>query len=58
MRSLFLNYEDALCVYSPEAIAEVRGFIDGLISECAAEPPVFPERRVIEQIALLLAPEL
>jgi cardiolipin synthase len=58
MRSLFLNYENALCVYSPEAIAEVRGFIDGLISECAAEPPVFPERRVIEQIALLLAPEL
>lgn len=58
MRSLFLNYEDALCVYSPEAIAEVRGFVDGLISECAAEPPVFPKRRVVEQIALLLAPEL
>ena len=58
MRSLFLNYEDALCVYSPEAIAEVRGFVDGLISERAAEAPVFPEHRVIEQIALLLAPEL
>jgi cardiolipin synthase len=58
MRSLFLNYEDALCVYSPEAIAQVRGFIDGLISDCAPEPPVFPKRRVIEQIALLLAPEL
>jgi cardiolipin synthase A/B len=58
MRSLFLNYEDAVCVYSPAAIAEVRGFIDGLISECPSEPPVFPERRVIEQIALLLAPEL
>jgi cardiolipin synthase len=58
MRSLFLNYEDALCLYSPEAIAEVRGFVDRLISECAAEAPVFPERRVVEQIALLLAPEL
>jgi cardiolipin synthase A/B len=58
MRSLFLNYEDALCVYSPEAIAGVRGFVDGLISECAKEAPVFPERRVVEQIALLLAPEL
>jgi cardiolipin synthase len=58
MRSLFLNYEDAVCVYSPEAIAEVRKFIDGLISECASEPPVFRVHRVIEQIALLLAPEL
>jgi cardiolipin synthase len=58
MRSLFLNYEDALCVYSPEAIAQVRGFIDGLIAECASEPPHFPERPMVEQIALLLAPEL
>jgi cardiolipin synthase len=58
MRSLFLNYEDALCVYSAEAIAEVRGVVDGLISECAPDPPVFPQRRVIEQVALLLAPEL
>lgn len=58
MRSLFLNYEDALCVYSPEAIAQVRAFIDNLISDCASDPPVFPKRRVVEQIALLLAPEL
>lgn len=58
MRSLFLNYEDALCVYSPDAIAKVRGFIDGLISECAKEPPVFPKHRVVEQLAVLLAPEL
>lgn len=58
MRSLFLNYEDALCVYSPEAIAQVREFIDKLISDCASEPPVFPQQRVAEQIALLLAPEL
>jgi len=58
MRSLFLNYEDALCVYSAEAIAAVRGFVDELISQCATEAPVFRERRVVEQIALLLAPEL
>lgn len=58
MRSLFLNYEDALCAHSPEAIAAIRGFVDGLIAECAAEPPVFPERPVLEQLALLLAPEL
>jgi cardiolipin synthase len=58
MRSLFLNYEDALCVTSPGAVAQVRGFIDGLIAECAGEPPVFPEHRVIEQLALLVAPEL
>jgi cardiolipin synthase len=58
MRSLFLNYEDALCVYSSEAIAQVRSFIDGLIAECAAEPPTFPKHRVLEQLALLLAPEL
>jgi cardiolipin synthase len=58
MRSLFLNYEDALCVYSPEAIAEVRSFIDTLIAACASEPPVFPERRIVEKLALLLAPEL
>jgi cardiolipin synthase len=58
MRSLFLNYEDALCLYSSDAIAQLRGFIDGLIAECAAESPAFPEHRVLEQLALLLAPEL
>jgi cardiolipin synthase len=58
MRSLFLNYEDALCVYSSVAIAQVRGFVDGLISECSPERPPDREHRVIEQIALLLAPEL
>lgn len=57
MRSLFLNYEDACCVYSSAAIAQIRAFVDGLIAECGAAPGV-PERRVIEQIALLLAPEL
>lgn len=58
MRSLFLNYEDALCAYSPAAVAEIRRFIDGLIAECPAQAPVFPERKVLEQLALLFAPEL
>jgi cardiolipin synthase len=58
MRSLFLNYEDALCLYSPGAIAQVRAFVDGLISECTPDAPPHREHRVIEQIALLLAPEL
>ncbi|MGH7283639.1 MAG: phospholipase D-like domain-containing protein [Polyangiaceae bacterium] len=58
MRSLFLNYEDALCVYSSDAIALVRAFVDTLISECGSERPVFPEHRILEQIALLMAPEL
>jgi cardiolipin synthase len=58
MRSLLLNYEDALCLHSREAIASVRGFVDELISQCPPEAPVFREHRVLEQVALLLAPEL
>jgi cardiolipin synthase len=58
MRSLFLNYENALCLYSPGAIGEVRAFIDGLIAQC--EPGRAPDRErwVIEPLARLLAPEL
>lgn len=58
MRSLFLNYEDALCVYSPEAIAQIRGFIDELIHTCGAPPPKESTHRIVEQLAELLAPEL
>ena len=58
MRSLFLNYENALCVYSSGAIAQVRAFIDGLIAECVAEGPPGREHRLAEQVARLLAPEL
>jgi cardiolipin synthase len=57
MRSLFLNYEDALFVRSPEAIGQVRGYVEGLVAECPADPPAEPERRILEQIALLVAPE-
>ncbi|MEO7109118.1 MAG: phospholipase D-like domain-containing protein [Polyangiaceae bacterium] len=58
MRSLFLNYEDALCVYSSAAIAEVREYADDLIAECMERGPHDRERWVIEQLARLLAPEL
>jgi cardiolipin synthase len=58
MRSLFLNYENALCVYSPEAIAAIRGFIDGLLAECETRGPPGREHRIREQLARFLAPEL
>jgi cardiolipin synthase len=58
MRSLFLNYEDALCVYSPGAIGAIRAFIDGLMAECVAEGPPVREHRIREQLARFLAPEL
>ncbi len=53
MRSLFLNYENALCVYSPGAIGQVRAFIEDLIAQC--EPGRPPERghAVIEALARL-----
>ena len=58
MRSLFLNYENALCVYSPEAIGAIRGFIDSLIAECVTEGPPVREHRLLEQLARFMAPEL
>jgi cardiolipin synthase len=58
MRSLFLNYENALCVYSPDAIAAIRGFIDGLMAECDTEGPPGREHRLREELARFLAPEL
>ncbi len=58
MRSLFLNYEDALCLYSEGAIAQVRTFIDGLFAECVDEAPRERRNWVLERIARLLAPEL
>jgi cardiolipin synthase len=58
MRSLFLNYENALCVYSPGAVSSLRAFVDGIISQSVSDGP--PSRRhvLIEQIARLVAPEL
>jgi cardiolipin synthase len=58
MRSLFLNYENALCVYSPGAISSLRSFVDGLISRSVSEGPPVRQHVLIEQIARLVAPEL
>jgi cardiolipin synthase A/B len=58
MRSLFLNYENALCAYSSEAIGAIRGFVDSLIAECDANGPAGGEHRILEQLARFVAPEL
>ncbi len=58
MRSLFLNYENALCVYSPEAVGAIRQFIDDLMAECVTDAPPAREHRILEQLARFLAPEL
>jgi cardiolipin synthase A/B len=58
MRSLFLNYENALCVYSAGPIAQIRSFVDGLIAECSRDGPPAREHRLIEPLARLFAPEL
>jgi cardiolipin synthase len=59
MRSFFLNYEDALCLYGSEDIAQARAWIDGLIAECTATPPHSGhEHWLLEQLARLLTPEL
>jgi cardiolipin synthase len=59
MRSFFLNYEDALCIYTSPDIAQVRAWIDALMGECTRKSP--HDRReywLIEPIARMLAPEL
>jgi cardiolipin synthase A/B len=58
MRSLFLNYENAICVYSPDGIAQIRAFVDGLVAESVNEAPPGHSFWLIEQLARLLAPEL
>jgi cardiolipin synthase len=58
MRSLFLNFENALCVYSPGAVSSVRTFVDGLIAQCVSVGPAARQHVLIEQLARLVAPEL
>jgi cardiolipin synthase len=58
MRSLFLNYENALCLYSSGAIAQVRAFVDELIAQSVREGPPGRHHWVAERFARLLAPEL
>ena len=59
MRSFFLNYEDALLLYSPAEIAAVRGWISALADKCSTTQGP-PSRRwwLIEDFARLMAPEL
>jgi cardiolipin synthase len=58
MRSLLLNYEIALCVYSPKAIGQVRAFIDALAAKCTSDGPSRRAPKLLEELASLLAPEL
>jgi cardiolipin synthase len=59
MRSFFLNYEDALLLYSPAEIAAVRGWADALAAECPETlAPSTRRRWLIDDVARLLAPEL
>jgi cardiolipin synthase len=58
MRSLFLNYEVALCLYSAGAIGQVRAFVDALAAKCTDEAPRARELWLLERAASLLAPEL
>lgn len=58
MRSLFLNYENALCLYSAPEVASVQGYIAALSAECSPEPPPRAPSPVLEQLARFLTPEL
>jgi cardiolipin synthase len=58
MRSLFLNYEVALCAYSPAAVGQVSAYVDALLSECVDRGPAVGKHPIIEQLAQFLAPEL
>jgi hypothetical protein len=55
----FLNYEDALLLYSPLEIAAVRGWISALRDQSSTTQGP-PSRRwwLIDDFARLMAPEL
>lgn len=59
MRSFFLNYEDAVCLYTSPDIGQVRAWVDALLAECTTKGP--HSRReywLFEQVARMIAPEL
>jgi cardiolipin synthase len=59
MRSFFLNYEDAVCLYSADDIGQVRAWADALLAECVAKGPHSSRAYwLFEQVARMLAPEL
>jgi cardiolipin synthase len=58
MRSLFLNYEVALFLYSPAAVGAVRAWVDALIAESERTGPGKRANWILERAARLVAPEL
>jgi cardiolipin synthase len=59
MRSLFLNYEDALFIYDRAQAAEVTAWVDALLARCTRERPHSArEHWFVEQLARIVAPEL
>lgn len=59
MRSLFLNYEDALFLYDPAHVQLVAAWIDTLLAGCTRTAPKYKrELWLFEQLARIVAPEL
>jgi cardiolipin synthase len=59
MRSLLLNYEMALCIYSPEIIRELEDWMRQLMADCGERRPhTSPSLAVLEGIGRLFAPLL
>jgi cardiolipin synthase len=58
MRSLFLNYENAMCVYTSGAIAQIRAYAEALIAQSTNVGPQGRSLLAVEEIARFLSPEL
>ena len=59
MRSFFLSYEDAICLYTSPDIGQVRAWVDALLAECTSTGPHSKrEYWLFEQVARMIAPEL
>jgi cardiolipin synthase len=56
MRSLFLNYEIALFLWSPGEVAALAGWFDSLWPTCGRLRPASRVRFVVESIARLIGP--
>jgi cardiolipin synthase A/B len=59
MRSLMLNYEVALCIYSPDVIDSLEAWMRLLMAECSArEPRRRSSLAIVEGVGRLFAPLL
>lgn len=61
LRSLFVNFEVGVLVYSPAEIAQIRAWIDDLLTQCVVPPPFTKGSlltSVAEDLCGLLAPML